>query len=821
MPLFSFCVNFAKNSDMTLSYILRANGVLTNALSVVDATTSASTFRVRLTRTDRNGNVIVLGEESAVSKPYSLTFALPLDADDNPLRITYSIREQEESWGSTETEEEFDYSFIPFIPEIGFTADGFSSVLEVSDDSDYTNYDFVDRLITVTPPSTSPLSEETASAATLSYEPNIYSGSWEVSLKVKVIDNSDGYLVEDEPIVTETHTVRPQLTEEEMFEGVKDYFDTYQTYLETAPKKALAMQPNAVLLGSWLHQYFIDWRRGDKEQAYQAMLHIYDILELDDEVVVEEITPFDITEVDHEHSNLTILDFFTEADGNLYWNGGLIGEVTETGKVRTFTGDSLDFLEDKIDSSMQVTGNTIGVDPNYIGSFADDVTITYDSGTKKFSASVEGEAIVKLNLVRKWEVGTFAAGEMVYRTDTGVDTFYVASVSTTNQPPHADWRLATDSDLRHIVNQDIKLGNHVIEVNTSDITDDALDIEWETCNSIRIVQDDTTDSMKYLVGTVSELQDDLDLPIQDITIIYEKDDANFTIESLQTAASRIGFNNLGIPIVLSATGDWVRYRYSKDKNRFELIATNLTGTEYEGLTYDDFSAANTSSAGNPLTYSEGVYTLNPRLDKYDNSISLFVNEGDVGDLVVAALALVSHNDLDGIDGTGTIHVDQTQIDTWDAKQDAITGAATTIDDTDLTADRVLVSSGTGKVAVSDVTVTQLNALFEASSLRAYPIRLNASAEVDDRIAGLVEGVDYPTGWVLSDDDAALIITHNLDRPCFDVKVKSKIVGGNLVQLKGDVAYSTLTDELDGTEFNSIRLDALATVNTELYLYVII
>ena len=50
---------------------------------------------------------------------------------------------------------------------------------------------------------------------------------------------------------------------------------------------------------------------------------------------------------------------------------------------------------------------------------------------------------------------------------------------------------------------------------------------------------------------------------------------------------------------------------------------------------------------------------------------------------------------------------QTQID---GKQATITGAATTIDDTDLTASRALVSDGSGKVAVSDVTSTELGYL---------------------------------------------------------------------------------------------------------------
>lgn len=103
----------------------------------------------------------------------------------------------------------------------------------------------------------------------------------------------------------------------------------------------------------------------------------------------------------------------------------------------------------------------------------------------------------------------------------------------------------------------------------------------------------------------------------------------------------------------------------------------------------------------------------------------------------------------------------------------------------------------------------------------YSIRLDSGSTVANRISALVEGTDYPTGWVLSDDDAALVITHNLDRVCVDVKVKSELISGNLVTLMGSVAYATLTDELDGTEFNSIRLDALATVNTDLYLYIII
>jgi len=45
-----------------------------------------------------------------------------------------------------------------------------------------------------------------------------------------------------------------------------------------------------------------------------------------------------------------------------------------------------------------------------------------------------------------------------------------------------------------------------------------------------------------------------------------------------------------------------------------------------------------------------------------------------------------------------------------SKQDTITGGATTITSSDLTASRALVSDGSGKVAVSDVTSTELGYL---------------------------------------------------------------------------------------------------------------
>ena len=75
-----------------------------------------------------------------------------------------------------------------------------------------------------------------------------------------------------------------------------------------------------------------------------------------------------------------------------------------------------------------------------------------------------------------------------------------------------------------------------------------------------------------------------------------------------------------------------------------------------------------------------------------------------------AVSAVTATELGYLDGVSSAI--QTQID---SKQATITGAATTIDDADLTASRAIVSDGSGKVAVSAVTATEIGYLDGVSS----------------------------------------------------------------------------------------------------------
>jgi hypothetical protein len=85
--------------------------------------------------------------------------------------------------------------------------------------------------------------------------------------------------------------------------------------------------------------------------------------------------------------------------------------------------------------------------------------------------------------------------------------------------------------------------------------------------------------------------------------------------------------------------------------------------------------------------------------------------------------------------TGTLS-DQTDLQSaLDAKQATITGAATTIDTEDLTASRALVSDASGKVAVSDVTATELGYLDGVTSA--------VQTQVDAKLAKYTTA--YPSG----------------------------------------------------------------------------
>lgn len=78
-------------------------------------------------------------------------------------------------------------------------------------------------------------------------------------------------------------------------------------------------------------------------------------------------------------------------------------------------------------------------------------------------------------------------------------------------------------------------------------------------------------------------------------------------------------------------------------------------------------------------------------------------------------------------------------DDVDKKQDKITGGATTITSSNLTKNRALISNGSGKVAVSDVTSTELGYLDGVTS--NIQTQLNGKLEGDGTVTGIYKDED--------------------------------------------------------------------------------
>ena len=100
------------------------------------------------------------------------------------------------------------------------------------------------------------------------------------------------------------------------------------------------------------------------------------------------------------------------------------------------------------------------------------------------------------------------------------------------------------------------------------------------------------------------------------------------------------------------------------------------------------------------------------------------------------------------DGTTNKTVTATEKSTWSGKQDAITGAATTITSNDLTASKALISNDNGKVAASSVTSTELGYLSGVTS--AIQTQLNSKLNSNTAITGATKcKITYDTNGLIT------------------------------------------------------------------------
>jgi hypothetical protein len=190
-----------------------------------------------------------------------------------------------------------------------------------------------------------------------------------------------------------------------------------------------------------------------------------------------------------------------------------------------------------------------------------------------------------------------------------------------------------------------------------------------------------------------------------------------------------------------------------------------------GAAVTDFTAAvqNITDLSSPFNVgATSVTTSGAELNLLDGSAagtianSKAVIYGSSGEVNATTLQIAGTSitataaELNYVDGvTSAI---QTQID---GKQATITGAATTIDDTDLTASRAVISNASGKVAVSGVTTTELDIL---DGLTATTAELNIMDGVTATTAELniMDGVTATTAELNYVDGVTSAIQTQID-----------------------------------------------------------
>jgi len=190
----------------------------------------------------------------------------------------------------------------------------------------------------------------------------------------------------------------------------------------------------------------------------------------------------------------------------------------------------------------------------------------------------------------------------------------------------------------------------------------------------------TATELGYVDGVTSAIQTQIDSKQATIT------GAATTIDDADLTASRALVSDGSGKVAVSAvTSTEVGYLDGVSS----AIQTQLSAGVTEATAIEARRVANIAGAVSTIT--TGNLTASRAL----------VSDGS-GKVAISAVTATEIGYLDGVSSAI-----QTQID---SKQATITGAATTIDDADLTASRAIVSDGSGKVAVSAVTSTEIEFL---------------------------------------------------------------------------------------------------------------
>jgi len=200
----------------------------------------------------------------------------------------------------------------------------------------------------------------------------------------------------------------------------------------------------------------------------------------------------------------------------------------------------------------------------------------------------------------------------------------------------------------------------------------------------------TSAEILNLDGVTSNIQDQLDGLQSEITgAAVTVTDVNLTADKAMVSSSTGKIATSDVTTTELSVLDGITASTSELNILDGVTSTTAELNILDGVTAD----------ANELNILDGVTATTAELNKLDG-VTADTNELNILDGVTATTTELNYTD-------GVTSAIQDQLD---AKQATITGAATSIDDADLTADRALLSDAQGKVAVSAVTNTELGYL---------------------------------------------------------------------------------------------------------------
>jgi hypothetical protein len=323
-------------------------------------------------------------------------------------------------------------------------------------------------------------------------------------------------------------------------------------------------------------------------------------------------------------------------------------------------------------------------------------------------------------------------------------------------------------------------------------TDSALNIEgsvWRNSTSSRI--------KSYIEGAVREVvTNSQSQTLTNKTIAAGSNTISGLADANIASGANIDAAKIGTGIVSTTEFnylDGVTSAIQTQLNSKESSITATTAADYyrgdktfQPLNKAAVGLSNVDNTSDATKNSAAVILTNKTIDTATNTITGLANTNiatganiDAAKIGTGIVSTTEFNYLDGV--TSAI---QTQIN---AKQDTITGAATTITTSNLTVSRALSSDASGKVAVSATTSTELG--FVSGVTSAIQTQLNAKQGTLTNSAGLAAALSDETGT----GSAVFNTSPSLVTPTIDVDVRTNQSSTPASPSAGSTKLYTKTD----------------------------